>query len=312
MEYIYLLLACIFFSLQFIFQKHFEKRTTGGLSVCLWNLLISSAVMAVFLMIKSGLPTKINVPAFFYGLLYSVRGIICSVATLTAMSYGKVSAVSTYCLLGGIVIPFFYGIFSLGETAGAAKWLGIVILCLSLLPSFLKKDTEEAQNKDNVKFVFYCALVFLTNGLISIFSKMHQISAYAVDENSFVLVTAFIRCIAAFLIIFILAAMQKKKGEKSVFKSAFWEIGCDKMTGKLFLMLIVFAGSYAICNAVGNLFSLRCMVTMDASFQFPILSAVVIILSAIFGRIFFKEKITKDVAVSLLLSVVGIGLFMVK
>lgn len=291
MEYLYLLLACIFFSLQFIFQKYFEKRTIGGLSVCLCNLLISCTVMSVFLLIKSGMPAQMNAPAFFYALLYSASGIICSVATLTAMGYGKVSAVSTYCLLGGIVIPFLYGIVFLDEPASVAKWLGILILCLSLLPSFLKKDEEEAKSANKAKFIFYCVLVFVTNGLISVFSKMHQISAFAVDEDSFVLVTAFIRCAVALLIILILAFLQKKAGKTDVFKAAFWEIGRKKMTGKLFFMLIAFAGSYAICNAVGNLFSLRCMVTMDASFQFPILSAVVIILSAVFGRIFFHEKV---------------------
>ena len=42
MEYIYLLIACAFFSLQFIFQKLFEERTVGGLSVCLWNQIVCS------------------------------------------------------------------------------------------------------------------------------------------------------------------------------------------------------------------------------------------------------------------------------
>ena len=83
------------------------------------------------------------------------------------------------------------------------------------------------------------------------------------------------------------------------------------MTAKIFILLIIFAGLYSVCNTLGNIFSLKCMVTMDASIQFPILSAVVIILGAVFGRVFFKEKITKDVAISLILSSIGIGLFMI-
>ncbi len=76
-------------------------------------------------------------------------------------------------------------------------------------------------------------------------------------------------------------------------------------------MLIAFASATAVCNTIGNLFSLRCMLTMDASIQFPILSAVVIILTALFGRIFFGEKITRGSAVSLLMSAASIGLFMI-
>ena len=84
------------------------------------------------------------------------------------------------------------------------------------------------------------------------------------------------------------------------------------MTGILFVILLVFAGAYAVCNTLGNIFSLRCLLTMDASLQFPILSAVVIVLTALFGRIFFGEKITRNTWISLAMSVLGIGLFMLN
>ena len=50
---------------------------------------------------------------------------------------------------------------------------------------------------------------------------------------------------------------------------------------------------------------------MDASIQFPLLSATVIVLTAVLSRIFFKEKFTGDTVLSLLFSVVGIALFMI-
>ncbi len=308
MEYIFLFVACVFFSMQFIFQKLFEKRTVGGLSVCIWNQIISSGVMVLFLVFKSGLPTEINIVAFLYVLGYAFSALTCGITTIMAMECGKVSLVSTACLVGGMIIPFVYGIVALGETAGIMKWIGIVILCASLVPSLLEK--EEKQIGSRLKLVFYCMLIFLTNGMVNIFSKMHQISAYAINENSFVMLSAMLRCVAAVVAVFIISLLKYRNGEKNAVKQVVWEIGKKKMTGIMFMLLIVLAGGYAVCNAIGNLFSLKCMVTMDASIQFPLLSAVMILLCAVFGRIFFGEKITKSAALGLLLSIVGIALFM--
>ncbi|MBQ8510224.1 MAG: EamA family transporter [Clostridia bacterium] len=310
MEYLLLLIACTFFSLQFIFQKLFKSRTIGGLTVCFWNLTICSAVSIMFLLIKSGLPREFNLTAFLWIVLYSASGIVCSLASITAMGCGKVSTVSTYCLIGGVIIPFLFGIGVLGESAGVMKWLAIVVLCLSLLPSFLKKETNGIAETNKPKFALCCILVFLTNGLVSVFSKLHQISPGAIDEDSFILIGAMLRCAAALLILTAFALLRRSKGEKGAFRAVFWEIGTRPMTPKQFILLILFAGTYAVCNTLGNLFSLRCMVTMDASIQFPLISGVTIILSAVLGRVCFREKISRDTWVSLILSMAGIVLFM--
>jgi len=310
MEYIFLIIACSFFAVQFIFQKLFEKRAAEGISACLWNQFVSCAVMIVFLIAKSGIPTELNMNAVVYALGYSVCGVICTVASITAMSFGKVSLVSMFTLSGGMIIPFVYGIVVLGEENGFFKWLGMIVLCISLIPSLIKKEGKNTGS--HLKLALYCIVIFISNGVICVFSKAHQVSAYAITEDGFVLLTAFMRCAASIVLILIFALISRFKGEREVLSHAFWQIGKEKMTWKLFVFLIFSAGAYAVCNTLGNVFSLKCMVTMDASIQFPLLSAIVIILSAIFGRIFFGEKISKNTVLSLILSVAGIGIFMIQ
>lgn len=309
MEFIYLFIACAFFALQFIFQKLFETRTKGGLSVCLWNAFVCTIVGLIVIVIQSGLPREFNWYAFFIAVLYSASGLICGIASITAMSRGNVSSLGTFCLAGGMILPFLYGIIALGEEAGLFKWLGIAVLLISLIPSVMAKS---GQSKMDGKFAFYASVVFITNGLVSILQTVHQKSPMAIDGNAFIFLGGTIRLTASLVIILIIAAFQKKKGQTDVLKNAFWEIGRKKMTGLLFLAIIVFAAAYAACNTIGNIFSFECTKTMDASLQFPILSAVVIVLTALFGRIFFKEKFTKNTWISLALSVAGIGLFMLN
>lgn len=312
-DYLILFVACLFFSLQFVFQKLFEARAAGTFSVCLWNQLVCCAAGAVLLIWRSGfVPEALTLPGVLWAFGYSVSGILCSAATLFAMGSGPVAAVGTFCLAGGMILPFLWGILVLGESAGIFKWLGMAVLCLSLLPAALpaSREKKESGGRGTLRFVFCCTVVFLTNGLVSIFSKMHQISPRAMSENGFLLLSAGMRFTAALVLLLLFAARIRIRGEREAIKKTFWDIGRQPMTALLFFGLIAFSVLYSVSNTLGNLFSLRCMVTMDASVQFPLLSAAVIVLTAFLGALCFRERITRSGWLSLALSVAGIAVFM--
>ena len=122
MEIVYLLCACTFFALQFVFQKMFEKHTAKGLAVCLWNLLVCSTVSMVFLVLKMGtLSVTVNNSALIYVVLYAAGVVLGTVVTIAAMSSGNVGMVGTYSLAGGMIVPYLYGILVLHEPAGKPK-----------------------------------------------------------------------------------------------------------------------------------------------------------------------------------------------
>ncbi len=307
MEYLLLLVSCVFFAMQFVTTKLFEQRTAGGLSVCLWNQIVFSIAAALFLFLQSGFCWEMNPTSFLYATAFSVFYIINTVTTILAMSRGKVLVVSTYCLAGGMILPFLYGILFLHEQPGVFQCIGMAVLCASLIPAIMGKS-EEKQSGSRLGFFVLCLVVFATNGLLYIALKCHQILPTAVPENSFMLATVFIRLALALLILAVLAAVKRRNGEKEILRRTFWEIGRKPMTGKLFLVLILAAAAGAVCNTVGNLFSLRCMVTMDASLQLPIQNVSIILLTAVFGWLFFKEKLGRNSIIGLLMSVVGIAL----
>lgn len=309
MEYLSLLVSCLFFAFQFVTTKLFEQRTAGGLSVCVWNQIVFNIAAALFLFVQSGFCWQMNRTSFFYAAAFSLFYFINTIATILAMSNGKVFIVTTFSLAGGMIIPFIYGVLFLNEEPGLLQYLGMLILCASLVPTAFEKNSKSSGNR--MKFIVLNLIVFASNGLLYIALKTHQILPTAIPENSFMLATVFMRFALSFLAFLILALIKRHKGENKIARQLFWEIGKTSMTGKLFLLLILFAAAGAVCNTVGNLFSLRCMVTMDASFQFPIQNVGIIILSAIFGRMIFHEKINKQTGLTLLLSVAGIILFMI-
>ena len=71
-----------------------------------------------------------------------------------------------------------------------------------------------------------------------------------------------------------------RKSEEHPLRSALWDIGRERpTTGVVFLLLVLAAAAYSVMNTLGNLLSLRCMNVMDASVQFPLLSATVTVLT---------------------------------
>jgi len=245
-DFVYLFIACVFFALQFIFQKLFEKRTVGGFNVNLWNQVVGCIVGGAFLLAKTaGAFSGVTASGIICGLLYSASGITCSVATIAAKGCGNVGTIGAYCLAGGMIVPFFYGIAALGEEAGLFKWLGIIVLCLSLIPSVAGK-----KGKGSMKFVIYALTVFFANGFVSVFSKMHQIAPDAMDENSFLLFTEVVRLAAVLAIMVGLAAFKRVKGDKKAFADAFWNVSRKPMTLKIFALLEIFAGTFSVCNTL--------------------------------------------------------------
>lgn len=319
MEYLYLAGACFFFSIQFIFNKLFTSRSDGSFAAGVWNALATALFMLIYLLPMGGFAVSISQSALLCSLIYTAATLICSGMTILAMKNGKLSVITTYMLLGGLVLPFVWGIIAYKEPFTLTKGIGVVILLLSMVSGILwdklfpGKNTEPSEKSGNsMLFHIYCLMLFLSNGLVSIATTASQKAEDAVSSNAFLILCKIETAVAALVIMVLIGLVNCKKGDAHGVKNAF--VGIVKnppMTGKIFFILLASCALYAVSNGVANIFSLNCAQTMDASIQFPILSAVVILFGAIFGWLFFHEKIEKRDIAGLLLAALGIVFFII-
>ncbi|MBQ7337142.1 MAG: hypothetical protein IJW40_01675 [Clostridia bacterium] len=321
MEYIYLALACTLFSVQFIFTKSFSRRASAAPHVGLWNGVLISALMVCYLLPLNGFAFEFSGAALLYGLLYVGCAVTMNLCNIPAMRLGNMAVVTTYMLIGGMVLPFGYGVLMLGEPCPPLKLIAIAVLIAAIIPNVLPKGGKgAAAEKDTgtrsvgkiLLFHGLCLILFTFNGSISIVTKAHSIHADAISSGAFTMLCAVIQLVISALLLVVYATARRIKGERGAFRSVFWDVTRESpATGKKLLVLAGFGLGYAVCNGVANIFSQECARIMDASIQFPMISASVIVLTAIFGRIFFGERIDRYSAISLVLSVVGAVLFMV-
>jgi len=316
MEYIYLFGASFCFSIQFIFNKLFESRSNGTYNAGMWSCLATALCMLAYLLPAGGFTFAVSASALTCSLLYTASSLLCSGVTILALHRGKIAVVTTYMLLGGLVLPFVWGIIAYGEALTATKAIGVVILMLSMAASLLldmRKKTDTPKKGGGLLFHFYCFILFLTNGIVSIATTQSQKAADAVSADDFLLLCKVETAVAAAVILLILGLWKRKNGDKHGIANAFVGITKDgvRMSAKLFLILLISCALYAVCNGLGNIFSLNCAQTMDASIQFPVISAVVIVLGALFGWLIYHEKIEKSDWISLILAALGIVFFVI-
>lgn len=316
MEYLYLAGACFCFSIQFIFNKLFSYRSNGSFHAGVWCALTTAVCMLIYLFPMGGFALDCSLSAVICSLIYTVSSLLCTGITILAMKLGKLSVITTYTLLGGLILPFVWGLLVYNETFTVTKVLGVVILLLSMLSGMLWDKLFETQrtdsdvHADSLRFHFYCFILFLTNGMVSIATTASQKASDAVSSDSFLILCKIETALAAFVILCVIGIMNKRKGSLRRLSDAFIEIAKEPpMTAKTMCILILSCALFAVCNGVGNIFSLNCAKTMDASIQFPVISAVVIILGALFGLLFFHEKIEKRDITGLVLAAIGIIFF---
>ncbi|MBE6891197.1 MAG: hypothetical protein E7481_04120 [Ruminococcaceae bacterium] len=311
MEMIYLALTCTFFSVQFIFSKLYQKNSNGSINASLWMTIFYAIYSIVFFGVQIGFTPEISTSAVIYALLYSVAGVFTTLSSIIGMSLGRVSTITTFMLLGGMVLPFIYGVTVLNEAITIPKVIAIVIMIVSLIPSLISKEEGENKEQDKKKHMLYILvllIVFIGNGAISIITNASQKAPDAVSTENYMFIIAVIQIIIA-LTTAIIIALKNKKSEENFTKSLFSGVG-RSYTLKAILLAFLCSALYGVCNSLGNVFSLACVnANMDASIQFPVISGSVIVLTALIAWALFKETPKKKDWISIVLSVAGVILF---
>lgn len=257
----------------------------GALSVWLFRSILCLAV--------NGFQFSITWNSAICGIWYALFSVVCYISSLAAFHQGKISVVTIFLLLGGMILPALYGVIGLSETVSPKGWVAIGVMICALIPS--KKKRERA--KYHVSFYILCLAVFFSNGLISVITKYHQIMEDAASENEFLIFSSWM--IIALSAVTLLFTGRQERG------SAFASLRMIPLAA-MGMML-----GYAVLNAGGNLCSLQAASSLPSSFQFPIVSAGVIVLTAILSSMAFREPVAKDEVRKIGCAIVGIVLYII-
>ena len=290
-DYVIILFAVVCFAGQFAFTKLYEGEVGQTATGSLCMLMGSSLVGVLLFLCLSGFRVTLTPISLLYAALLALVMIPYYMIGIRVLSLGSLAIYSMFMMLGGMLVPFFYGILFLDEGVSIGKLLGTVLLCVFIVLQAIWQKPEDARqvNGKAGKYLFFllCLLIFFINGLTGVIAKAHSISDGAVDEMSFTVLSCALT--ALFGLLMLLFPLFKNKAETlCAMRIAF--------RGKPLIITVLlgaaaYGGSFLQLLAAGN---------VPASVQFPLVSGGVIVLSALVSAFCLCEKLSKKEWISTL------------
>ena len=315
MQYLFLFLACTLFSVQFIFTKLFSRGASEKTHIGIWYGCFVAVCIMLYLFPMNHFQWEFTPTAGLIALLFALCGVTINLSNIQAMRLGNMAVVTTYLLIGGMVLPFAYGVLALKEDCSPLKLIAITVLIAAIIPNLFQGKKENENKRSRKEIIAFHALgliVFTLNGLISILTTIHSLHENKISSEGFTFLCAFCQFILTLLFLIGYTVYKRIKGEKNALRYVWIDVTNSALaTPKKLLFLLCFVFCYALCNGGGNIFSQESLTAgMPSSVQFPVISGAVIVFTALFGSWFFGEKISQMNALSLILSVIGSVLFM--
>ena len=290
MEYLIILIADILLAFSFALQKKYQAREGAGVRAGLkFNLACGFAEAIIFFCFLGFQPE------------FSLFSLCCAAATgiclilyllfgFVILREGDTALYSLFLMSGGMILPYLFGITVLNEAVTTLRIIGIIVIIFAVFLS------SQARLKFSAKTLLFCIAVFILNGFVSIISKVHQTGIDAVNSMSFVMYSGFCKCILSAIVLWFIRP----------------KVYCDKTNEAIFahrntFMLIFFT---AAVGGVSYIFQLMGAKSVPASVLYPLITGGSIVFSAITGKIFFKEKLSKLTVISVVLCLAGTLLFL--
>ena len=277
MYYILIGIATILFSLQFIFNKRYQQDEGTAAEKVMLFVFLQSVAIALLMFFLNGCRIECTVFSFLISFWSAVNNILFALFGIYVLSVANVPLYALFSMLGGMLLPFLFGICVFNEPLTFAK----IICCLLIFWALTLGTTQDRKPK---RYYLYYFAIFFLNGLSGVIAKIHQnFTDWNISSTGFTLMSA----VASLCISGILLLLFKKRGgkisffspKKSIFNSVF----------------------YGIFTGVGNLLLLISLNHVQASIQYPFITGGTIMLSLLIS-VFLKEKIQKRDILSALIA----------
>lgn len=302
--YLLVFLAAVGLALQFSTTKLYQTKFGSSVTASMrYTALVGLFGTLIFLAV-SGFSPEFTPFSVLCAFLIALLCTVYSLLGFKIMSIGSVSIYTMFLMLGGMLLPYLFGVFFLNEKLSPARILGMLLMIIALILPCL--DGKKTGKRQPPLFWALCALVFVLNGFVSIISKLHQVSASfeTVPSEKFVILTNGFSLLLSAAVLLIMALIGKKKADKADKAES---PSFDKKT-LLRLLLIVFVG--AAFNGASYFLQLVGAANLPASVLYPMVTGGSIVLTAIAAAVFFKEKPAKPALAGLILAFCATFLFL--
>lgn len=287
MSYLLVFISVVFSNLSTVCQKNYTIVTSNIKTSLNLYMLIAHPIATIYFFCLAKGSVPLNTPTFVFSLFYSFI-CIASVA-LNIMAFQRISLVyiSVFGGAGSVVIPFLFEAIFRNETFSIYELVSVIMRIIAvLIPLFItKKSSKETRNG-----IILCILLFINGGAASIIPKLFTAHPDALGNNTFCFWTNII--IIPITTLFVI----KTDGIKNLVR----DTAKIKISGFTYIL----AGT-----AFGNLSSLiklQTLKSISATICSVLSSSLSMLLTMLISIFIYKDKISKQMAVSVGFSILAV------
>lgn len=284
------------FGLMFFFNDMFRKHYGSGLQATLVNTFGAGTFGLISLLIIKGFVFEFSWFALLMSMISAINGFAFSYCSLKALGKINLSLYSLFSMLGGMALPFVYGILFSSDAFTLGKAVCFIIITISLLLT-VEKD-EKGSGK------IYYAGVFIFNGMsgviAAIFSAVNgndNLNIGKISSAGFSILKSIVSIVFAGAVLLIIKKEKRKLGIKTI---------------------VAMAGSGALGNIANWILLIPLSTTLitfgsvslgglPASAQYPFITGGTMIVSTIIS-LFAAKKPTAKELIAVILAFVGVVL----
>lgn len=257
MYYCMILFSTLLFSVEFIFTNGYRKENGSTWEASIKYSLYQGITGGILVLLLNKFQVEFTLFSFLVACVYACMNLMFSFVSVRSLEYANLSIYSMFSMLGGMLLPFVFGIAFCGESISIGK----IACCILIFVSLYMVISGEDSPKGAVKYYF---AVFVLNGMFGVLSKFHQMNVErCTDSESFTIMIRLV-CVTICLAVMFL----KKYSFRISLKSAFYCAGGASL------------------NNVANLMLLIVLLHLPASVQYPLVTGGVIIFSTIADKLF--------------------------
>lgn len=282
-----LIVAAVLLAADFSFNRIYQKKAgvtpEAGFG---FNSVLGLFSSIIFFMLN-GFKMEFSLYSFAMAGAMSTLVMAYNIIGFRLLKRGAMALYTLFLMSGGMLVPYIWGILFLGEPFTVLRTAAVIIILIGVILS------NVSRGKPDCKQVAMCIVVFVLNGFCSVVSKLHQIEVgfRSVGTTDFVILNGIFKFVFAGILWFF-ARRQREEGEPPL---------CGRV-------LPIIAAS-AVVGGISYVLQLLGAKSLPATVLYPFITGGSIVFSTLAGWLIFKDKLSKQLVLGIVLCVIGTVLF---
>ncbi len=276
----------------FFFKDIYRKNYGSDLQATLVNSIGGGTFGLISLLIIKGFVFEFSWFALVISVISALNGLGFTYCSLKALGKINLSLYSLFSMLGGMALPFVYGILFNGDAFTLGKAVCFIIITVALALTVEKGEQKSGS--------VYYAGVFVFNGMSGVIASIYSDGRIPFDKIS----TAgysILKGIVGILLAAIILLFIKKEKRRINFKTVFALAGSGTLGNIANWILLIPLSASVVTFAGMNLGGL------PASAQYPFITGGTMIVSTVISLFTAKKPTAKEI-IAVALAFVGVVL----